>query len=231
MSSAGTPVTRDVAPVRQVRRHPGGHVSLVEPRAVLVKEPLVDQLLGDHHMSETGNQGGVGPGPQRHPLVSQVHRRIGVARVENDDLVTGELLGRLGHEDLAAPAHPGLMRVVAEHQDKLAVDGVVVAVRALPAAVVKVDCSLNIRRAVIVVLPQRAADAVQHAGHRRRSRRPTGGDGRAEYAGPVVDIDRLVAVGLDQSREGTGDGGERLIPRDLGPLALATLADPFHWLL
>src|SRR5665647_185666 len=59
--------------------------------------------------------------------------RVGVAGVEHDDLVTGELLSRLGHEGLPAPAHPGLVRVVAEHQDEFAVDGVVVVVRALPA--------------------------------------------------------------------------------------------------
>lgn len=75
---------------------------VIETDAVAIKESLVVQVLGDHGMDETCDQGGIGAGPNRDPLVSHSNDSFRVARVDDYRAYTRGLACLLGNEHLAA---------------------------------------------------------------------------------------------------------------------------------
>lgn len=79
---------------------------------------------------------------------------------------------------------------------------------------------LHLHGAVVAVAAQVTAEAVHEA--RQRTRR--GG----AHARRVGDVDRLVAVRVDDALELAGDGVDGLVPADLLELALTALPDALH---
>ena len=79
-----------------------GHVLFVEPDAVLVEESLVVQVFGQHDVHHCSDEGGVGSGTDRDPLIRNQGGCIGVARINHDDLHASFLRTRCRVGDAAA---------------------------------------------------------------------------------------------------------------------------------
>ena len=198
-----------------------GHGLLVEADAVGVQEVGVAPLVDDELVGDGGDERGVGARVDGQPLLGVARVGVVQARVDDVDLARGVL----------AAAHPvmvrdgaalaGLGRARAEAQDQVGV----LHARQGRAARAAVDVGRDPRDLggrIAAVVAEVAAEQVHHAAERA--------GGGAAHAGGVVDIDGLVAVGVDGVLELVGDGLKGLVPADLLVLAVAALGalDALH---
>ena len=98
-----------------------GHGGVVVADAVLREEVVVDQVLGDHDIGAGVHERRIGTGTHGDPLVGMNGRRVGVARVDDDDLRAGLLQAHHVVVGRAAAGHLRLAAVVAEQHDELGV--------------------------------------------------------------------------------------------------------------
>ena len=193
-----------------------GHGGVVVADAVLREEVVVDQVLGDHDIGAGVHERRIGTGTHGDPLVGMNGRRVGVARVDDDDLRAGLLQAHHVVVGRAAAGHLRLAAVVAEQHDELGVGHVRRAV-GLAAAVEPRQSLADLGRGIRAVGLQEAAVDAGEALHEVA-------DVAVLHAGGVLHEHRLGAVLVEHLLVGLGDGIERLVPGDLLELALAALA-------
>ena len=144
--SAVPTLTEDVSLVVTVGRRIGRQRFLVIADAVFIEERLIDQVFGDHHPGERGNQRGVGTRSNRYPLIFTTGAGIGIARIDDDHPGIGFLPRLLQVVRYPAAAHPRFAGVVAEQHHQLAVFDIRWAVTVGPAAVGIIQARGNLRR-------------------------------------------------------------------------------------
>ena len=94
---------------------------LVIADAVFIQERLIDEVLGDHHPRQRGDQGRIGTRTYWDPLVFTSGTGVGIARIDDDHAGIGfgaRLFEVVGYP---ATAHAGFPRVVTEQHDQLTV--------------------------------------------------------------------------------------------------------------
>ena len=215
-------VAEDVVLVIALRRGAGRQGLFVVADAVLVKESLIDQILGNQHVGETFAQRGIGTRTDRHPFIFLAEHRVGVHRVDQNGAHGTAILRTLPFVALAAAGEAGIQRTVAKGEIELAIHhfGHVTAVAASPVGVRHAFTNLSAR--IGAVLVEITPQHVQQA----EIRRPP--DDQLIGTRAILVINGLVAVLRDDPLERGGDRIKGLVPADALELALTALADALH---
>ena len=145
---------------------------LVVAYAVLVEERLVNEVFGNHHPRQRGDQRGVGSRANRDPLVFASGTSVGIAWIDNNQPGVGFLPRLLQVIGYPTAAHPGFPGVVAKQHHQLAVFDIRRAIAIGPAAVGVVQASGDLRCRVVAIMVEIAAAAVHQAGNQSFSRWP-----------------------------------------------------------
>ena len=196
----------------------------VEADEVGADKVLVELVVDEHVVDHGRDEGHVGAGADRDPLVGQRHRGVRQDWVDDHDLGVGVLQMDLGQDVLhGRAAHAGVGRVVAEQDDGLGVDQVGNLVVGPGVAVEQRQLPGDLAGRVVAVVAQITAEAVEQAGKGRVVGCPGLGHRAAELTGAVLDVEGVVTVLLLDGGHGVGDVRDGLVPGDSLVLAFTAL--------
>ena len=190
------------------------HRGLVEADAVGVEELVVHLVVHDELVGDGRAQSGVGTRVDGQPLLRVAHGGVIQTGVDDVDLALGVLAAADPVVVGNGAALAGLRRAGAEAQHQVGVGHGREARTRHAGKHIRND-PLLLGQRVAAIVAQAAAEQVHETAQRTRR--------GAAYARCVVDVDSLVAVGVDGVLQLLGDGLKGLVPADLLVLAVATL--------
>ena len=127
-------------------RRAGWQGFLVIADAVFIQERLIDEVFGDHHPRQRGDQRCIGTRTDWDPLVFTSGAGVGIAWVDDDHAGIGFGAGLFEVIGYPAAAHAGFARIITEQHHQLTVFDIRRAVAVRPAAVGVVESRSNLRR-------------------------------------------------------------------------------------
>ncbi|MNE43375.1 hypothetical protein D3C80_1375450 [compost metagenome] len=183
---------------------------------------MVDQILADQYVRQSGDQSGISAWPDRDPLIFPPGGRIRITRIDDDHARVRTFPSLLQEVGDATAAHAGFRRIVAEQHHQLAVGDIIRAV-ALLCAVQIGHGGGDLRGAVTAIAAEEAAagvhQAIRHVGV---------GDIAAVDPGTVQHVHRFITVLRQGVFQLAADGIQCLFPTDAFEFTFATFADAFH---